>query len=147
MKKIWSKIKECTFIAFTKPIFHVTKDGRKTQSLIKEASAIGYKSPSAHTPSSIKEDMERLEKIQKELERINFSSKFKNTSNKFLMFIWGLWWMNLGHIMMTLVEDGIGFWGLNVSWFLAYCCYIGWCGRTMIKNKKRRDDLFIEGIG
>ena len=145
--KIWSKIKEWTFIAFTKPLFHVTKEGRKTQALLNEASSIGFKNPTLHTTSSIKEDMKRLEKIQKELERINFTAKYKNTSNKYLMCMWGLWWLNVGTGIHTIMEKGIGFWGMNVSTTLLFMLYVVWCGRTMIRNKKTRDELFLEGIG
>jgi hypothetical protein len=101
-------------------------------------------SPSGNTQEDLKRANTILNEHQRKLESTRRKYAFKATSIKFSMACWAAWWFNLGIYLWEWYDKGIS----SSRFFyilLAISCLFMY-GIDMIKKKRKRDELFVEGI-
>ena len=100
--------------------------------------------PPANDVKEIERLLREFKRMEKELDNQVYSNKVKQTSNKFNLFIWGVWWFNLGTNVTAIINNTFG-WIHYVVIVLAILSIVLY-GIMIVRNQRKRNDLFIEGI-
>ena len=135
MKRLWKKFKP-----------FITPCGRYSSATNELHDEFDDMLQKVHSTSSIPEKqkyIKRMEQTQHKLSKLNFKFSYQLTSNRMNMSLWGYWWFLAG------------LWGWKL-YFEFNWLYLGMCvfasillflyGKHMLINKKKREELFIEGI-
>ena len=103
-----------------------------------------------HQDNDMKTYIRETDKVLKEMDKLINRQQYKASGNKMNFFMWFVWWCNgTGYIID-------GYQDINRGDFKGACCYgallvMAICllvstYKMIVRNKKAREDLFIEGI-
>ncbi len=93
--------------------------------------------------SELQEHKKRIDKLEEDMRNINKRKLYISSGNRYNLCLWGYWWFMLTLNISACIIEFSRYRALSI--IISIFSLILWY-KIIMKNKKIRDDLFLEGI-